>query len=499
MRNGDKRTMLEHRNDNESTRRAKTLRLRLAAGILALLVSVAGAFILPTDAFGQEEATTDPILDELTPLIRVIQYLQRYYYRDVSLPDLIQGGIDGLLGSLDDPQTQFFEPNEYEDFQDDIDGIYNGVGIVIEARNGQIVVVSPLRDSPAERAGVLGGDIIVEVDGRPIAGERIDVVTNLIRGPEGTEVTLTLQRGADRLQVTLRRQQIRRETVSAKMVADDIGYIRIEQFRQGTGDAVGAAYAQMQRLQLAGVILDLRNNPGGILSEAIAVADVFLDEGAPIVHVRTRDGGTRSYRAEASPEGPPVVVLVNQGSASASEIVAAALQENGVAVVIGTRTYGKGTVQSIVEFGDGSALKLTTAEYLTPKRNTIEGSGLQPDINVDPREASPAAIDWLPLTGRHVLQRGQRGLEVEALQQRLNRLGYEAGPQDGIFGPQTERALRAFQADQGLPVTGRVDQAVKNALDHAILTLTEAMRDDDPVLQRAIEWLRDRHARANAG
>ena len=495
-------------------------RIRIVTFILMLAVAAGSTFLLlyPAPAAGQAAdqpagTTDDPVLSALAPLVDVLRYLDRFYYTDVSLSELVRGAIDGALRVLDDPHTSFFPPSEYEGLQIDVEGTYTGIGMSIETSGEYVVVQTPFPGSPAERAGLKPGDRILKVDGKDVVGERVEIVGQLIRGPEGTNVTLTIQRGDEPpFDVVVTRERIQLEAVNARPIGD-IGYIQIVQFYEGTGEKVEAAYQRLTKLGVKGIVLDLRNNPGGLLNEAVAVARVFVPRG-DIVHVVDYSGQKRTYRARPHPPGPPLAVLVNQGSASASEIVAAAIQDNGAGILVGSRTFGKGTVQSIIELPDGSALKFTTAEYLTPQGHSIARTGLEPDVAVDlvGPAPGPSEPDFAPLSGRYVLERGSRGLEVEGLQQRLNYIGYDAGPVDGVFGARTQAALRAFQRDHGLPATGRLDGQTHLRLGEAVLARWRgqegggAPRDvvtgdpaSDPLLARALELLRSGAVRPAAG
>lgn len=465
---------------------------RLAVLLLAAALVASGAFALlsPASAWSQD-ADGDPILVAVQPLIQVLRYLDTQYYRDLDLSQLVRGAIQGVLDVLDDRNTVFYEPSAYQDLQVDLGGSYTGVGLYIQERDGYVVIQSPIPDSPAQAAGLQPGDRILAVDGRNVVGERSDVVASLIRGPEGTPVTLTIQRGDGApFDVQLRRAQIDLPSVEAR-IEGDIGYIRVYQFYSGVGEKVRAAYQKFNGLGMKGVVLDLRDNPGGLLTEAVDMARVFVPRG-PVVHIVSGGGQRTTFSARAAVSGPPVAVLVNGGSASASEIVAAALQESGTGFLVGSRTFGKGTVQSIVEFPDGSGFKFTTAEYLTPSGRSIDGAGLEPDVVVGPQAVTPPAFS--PLSGRFVLERGSRGIEVEGLQQRLAWLGYDPGPADGVFGARTQAALQAFQQARGLAATGRLDQATAQALARAVEERAAGgaagADQGDAALQRALELLR---------
>lgn len=489
--------------------RNKALAFLLAVTVVAGLF---GVILHPTPAVGQAaegDAGTESITHVVAPLLRVFEYLDAFYYRDISLPALVEGAIEGALRILDDPYTTFYKPSEFEDFQVDIEGVYTGIGMTIEGRDQYSVVQSTFPGSPAERAGIRPGDRIIEVDGKNVIGERPDAVARLIRGPEGTGVVLTLQRSTgETFEVRVVRERIQLQAVDVRVEAGDIGYIRIVQFYEGTGRQVQAAYNRLRALGVTGIVLDLRNNPGGLLNEAVAVGRVFVDEGI-IVQVVDYSGNKQTYygRGVSRTPKPPVAVLVNGGTASAAEIVAAAIRDNGLGQLVGSRTYGKGTVQSIFELGNGSALKLTTAEYLTPRGRSLANTGLIPDVPVEPvapGSEAPAEPDFAPLSGRYVLQQGSRGLEVEGLQQRLNYVGFDAGAVDGHFGAKTAAALRSFQQAYGLPVTGRLDAQTHARLGEAVLArwrndvrsestpgvVPPQAGDADPVLAKAIELLK---------
>jgi len=459
--------------------------------VAALIAAGSYALLSPAPAWGQD-AGADPILGALEPLIQVLRYLDTQYYRDLDMAELVRGAIQGVLDVLDDRNTVFYEPSAYENLQIDLGGSYTGVGLYIEERDGYVVVQSPIPGSPAQAAGLQPGDRILAVDGRNVVGERTDVVAGLVRGPEGTRVTLTLQRGAGApFDVELRRARIDLPSVDVRLEGDDIGYIRVYQFYAGVGVQVRDAYEKFSSLGMKGVVLDLRDNPGGLLTEAVDMARVFVPRG-PVVHIVSSGGQRTSFNARVRVSGPPVAVLVNGGTASASEIVAAAIQESGAGFLVGSRTFGKSTVQSIVEFSDGSGFKFTTAEYLTPSGRSIDGVGLEPDVIAGPQAV--AAPDFPPLTGRFVLQVGSRGLEVEGLQQRLAWLGYDPGAVDGIFGARTQAALQAFQRARGLPAHGRLDQATAEALLRAVAERAAGGPEDpaagDAALARAVELLR---------
>ncbi|MEX2356342.1 MAG: S41 family peptidase [Thermaerobacterales bacterium] len=473
----------------DATRR----RYVILAWMLAVLMMSAALTLVPAApvlAAQEHEAEADAALQ---PLIDILQLLQLFYYRDVDIDALVEGAIQGALEILDDPHTTYFDSEALTRFQEDIDGRYSGVGMTIRSEDSQIVVVSPISGSPADQAGLRSGDVIVAVDGQPVAGLQADAVAARVRGPEGSQVRLTIARGGGApFDLSLTRRTIELQSIEVEIIDGDIGYIRIIQFRDGVGEAVQAAQVHLQRLGMQGIVLDLRNNPGGFLHEAVAASRAFVPAG-PIVHVVTADR-TNTHRSDSGVTAPPVAVLMNRGSASASEILAAAIRENQAGFLVGARSYGKATVQSIADLSVDRGLKLTTAEYLTPLRNRIEGIGLEPDLPVTAAEGRPLP-ELAPLSGRWPLAAGDRGLEVQGLQERLNWLGYNAGVADGIFGARTAAALRAFQTAGGHAAHGRLDAVTFASLQDRLAAATQpasASGDPtDPVVAQALQALRD--------
>jgi carboxyl-terminal processing protease len=311
----------------------------------------------------------------------------------VDKPDnskLVESAINGMLAGLD-PHSSYMDPNSFRDMKVDTRGEYGGVGLEVTMEGGLMKVIAPIDDAPAAKAGVTANDVIIKVDDDRVQGLTLNQAVNKLRGAVNTRIKLTIMRkGADEpIDVTIVRDVIRVKSVGSHTEGDDVGYIRITQFNEQTTDGLKNAISDLtSRLgadKIKGFVIDLRNNPGGLLDQAISVADAFLDRGE-IVSTRGRDVSDME-RFNARPgdltNGKPVIVLINGGSASASEIVAGALQDQKRATLVGTRSFGKGSVQTIIPLGDGNgALRLTTARYFTPSGRSIQAKGIEPDVTV---------------------------------------------------------------------------------------------------------------------
>lgn len=299
---------------------------------------------------------------------------------------LVRGAIKGMVEVLkrnDDPYAFFYTPRGYRSFQELTTGRFSGIGVWLKQKDGDLEIVSVLPDTPAQASGLKRGDIIRDIDGEPVEKLSSDDAVALIKGPEGTDVELEIERDRSSLSFTLTRAQIELPNLISKKLDGDLGYIRLFGFARGAGDQVHEEVESMIADGIKGVVLDLRDNGGGLFQEAVGVASTFIEDGE-IVTYRERSQGDVVYDAQGDAfEDLPLVVLVNEGTASASEIVAGALQDRGRAMVIGTTTYGKGSVQEVVPLTDSSALKLTIAAYLTPDGSDINGQGIVPDVEVD--------------------------------------------------------------------------------------------------------------------
>ena len=317
---------------------------------------------------------------------QALDVLRDRYFKELDEEGLERGSVDALVASLDDPFTVYLDPDELARLRDRTNGQYRGVGLQVAQRGEQIVVTRAFPDGPADKAGLRGGDRIASVDGTSVVGKSLEEVVALIRGPDGTAVALGVVRPGDgRLTFDLERATIKLPVVESRVVragGERIGYVRLSQFTRGSADAVRDAVDELREQDIAGLVLDLRGDPGGLVDEAVAVGGVFLPADTVIAVTEGRRAPRTELRAGGDPllTALPMVVLVDGGSASASEIVAGALQDQDRATLVGVTTFGKALVQSTVPLRDGGALKLTTAQYVTPDGRNINKKGLQPSV-----------------------------------------------------------------------------------------------------------------------
>jgi carboxyl-terminal processing protease len=364
---------------------AATLVWLLVPGESALGQAQAPAAQPPAQSQNQKQE----IYRELDLFGQVLERVRSDYVEEVNDQQLIEAAINGMLSSLD-PHSSYLNAKNFRDLQTQMRGEFGGLGIEVTMENGLVKVVSPIDDTPAARAGIKPNDFIVQIDGEQVQGLSLNEAVEKMRGPVNSDIKLTIRReGTAPFDVKLTRANIKIQSVKWHLEGPDVGYIRITSFNEQTDVGLTNAFKQLKQQagdKLLGYVIDLRNNPGGLLEQAVSVSNAFIDKGE-IVSIRGRKVQS-AQRFNASPDkdasgGLPVVVLINGGSASASEIVAGALQDHHRAVLMGTRSFGKGSVQTIVELSDHSAMRLTTARYYTPSGRSIQGHGIDPDIVVE--------------------------------------------------------------------------------------------------------------------
>lgn len=381
--------------------------------LLLCVLSLVVLLGLPAQAVGAEaEAVEQQLLFE--ELYRVYNDILESYVDEVDLEKLEQGAIKGMLEALD-PYSQYFTSQDYQDFQEHTDGTFGGVGMRIEKLGDYVRVIAPLPDTPAEKAGILSGDKILKVGSEDVKGYSVNKVANMIKGEPGTAVVLTLQRekSVKPITVSLTREIIKLDVVESKILENKIAYIRLKTFSAYSVTEFRKAMSDLQADGAEGYILDLRNNPGGYLGAALSIASTFVSEKKHLVHVVSKESdGDQTYRSTSPALDKPLVVLINKGSASGSEIVAGAVQDHGAGKLVGTQSFGKASVQTVKDLQGGAAYKLTTAKYLTPNRNDINGVGLTPDYVVEDPEKQLSKAQELLLELMNKEPGGQMSLQL---------------------------------------------------------------------------------------
>ena len=321
-------------------------------------------------------------------LLKVISLVKTQYLYPVNTSQLVDGAIKGIVNSLNDPYSVYLEPKTFSQLQEQIKGSFGGLGILVGVKEQYLTVVRVYQGTPAAKEGIAAGDVITRIDERDARGIDLETAISLMRGPVGSKVSLVISREGvpGPLQFTLTREEISVPTVEGRTLpGTGIGYVAVSQFTERTADEMRDALARLNGEKVRGIILDLRDNPGGELMEAVNVAKYFVPRG-PVVYIDYRMGNDQAFYSEGHTIQLPLVVLINGGSASAAEILAGAVKDTGAGTLVGTRTFGKGIVQTVFPLENGAGLKLTTARYLTPAKNDIHQKGIEPDVSVQPLE-----------------------------------------------------------------------------------------------------------------
>ncbi len=324
-------------------------------------------------------------------LYEVRDVINSQYYQDIDQEALVEGAIKGMVDAVDDPYTVFFNQEEYKAFNDDGQGNYEGIGVIVGIKEDKIVVITPFEGSPAFKAGLRSGDFITKVEGVEYKGTELDKAVSVIKGHEGEPVTLTILRKGVEMEVTIVRASITIVNVESEMLEGDIAHVTMLQFSNNTAEQVRVAMEELREQGAKGYILDFRGNPGGFLDEAVDVASLFVEKDKTILYTLDKYEQKKEYKSYGGNFiGEPLVVLIDGGSASASEVVSGALKDYGVATLVGQKSFGKGIVQMVYQVGDGEAVKITVSSYFSPNGVNIHGEGIVPDIEVEIPEDAEA-------------------------------------------------------------------------------------------------------------
>ncbi|HWI47170.1 MAG TPA: S41 family peptidase [Rummeliibacillus sp.] len=452
--------------------------------IIVLILATSGITIFAL-TFGEEKVVEvrTPTHNEFQKLYNAYDEISKDYYKGVDTDALVNGAVDGMISALGDPYSDYMNKKEAAQFNESISSSFQGIGAEIQEKDGHIVVVSPIKNSPAEKAGIKTNDIIKKVDGKSLDGMTASAAVLLIRGEKGSSVALEIQRGgADKL-ITMKitRDEIPVETVYATMEKDKIAHIQITSFSDNTYKELLSALDEMEGKGMKGLVIDVRQNPGGLVNSVEDIASLFVKTGEPIVQFEDRNGKKEVVTAKSGRKVKvPVTVLIDGGSASASEILAGALSESANVKLVGEKSFGKGTMQTAANLPDGSNLKFTIAKWLTPDGNWIHEKGIQPDYKVN--YPSYASLPYL--SPDKTLKEGSLSDQVKAAEKMLKAVGYNPGKIDGLYDASTTVAVEQFQKDHKLKVTGEL----KGDTTYALMEeLRLKIKKDDPQLKKAME------------
>lgn len=451
--------------------------------VLSLFIAIGVFLYFPVNAFADSSSTAvntdEQLYNDIDDIGSIMKYINDNYAGDVTYDQMKEAALKGIFSILD-KYSEYFSKDEFSDFTKSTSGVFSGVGLVLTEKDGKIVVTSTIEGSPAENAGIKSGYVIVSVDGKDVSGMNINDVVNKIVGDAGTKVKITFDTGGTIKEYELTREIIHLNPVTYKII-NGIGYIKIAEFNENTTDNVEKALKYMDDNGIKKIILDLRDNPGGLLTEAVGVANFFVPEGVVLTVDEKGDKDEVYYSNLKSPKYK-LAVLINGGSASASEILAGAIQDTKAGILIGEKSFGKGTVQTVLPLPDGSGIKLTIAKYKLPSGRYIDGVGLTPDI-----EVKNTSIDLPQFKFNNELKVGSTGDNVRLLQQYLNALGFDCGKIDGIFGPKTKKAVKQLQAKLSLKSTGVFDKVTYESM----IEMYNNVNSVDNQLNKALEKLKN--------
>lgn len=481
----------------EEPEKKKKVNVKIGTYLMSLLavavVSVGITYVI-TERNEQkallEEQTTQNN-GEFSKIEAVYQQLLTKYYQDVDGDKLIEGALTGMVEAVGDPYTQYLDVSESTSLNDTISASFEGIGAEVMKQGDSIMIVSPIAGSPAEKAGLKPNDILLKADDKNLSGLALNEAVSFIRGEKGTDVVLTIQRGDNTFEVTVTRDTIPVETVIYNLDETDptIGYIAITSFSDPTYDELVTAVKELRKQGATSFIFDVRQNPGGLLEGALNISNMFVEEGSTIMQTQEKDQEAVKIVADNKTMGDfkvtePSVLLVDEGSASASEILAGALKESADMQIIGTKTFGKGTVQTVAAFPDKSELKLTIAKWLMPNGEWINEKGIEPTLPVE----LPAYTKLLVIDSTKEYKSGDVSDEVKNIEQVLDALSYSVGSADGYFDEKTTAAVKQFQADHQLDEDGIV---TGDTTAEMLESLRNLIKDNDTQYKKGLDYLKE--------
>lgn len=456
--------------------------------IIALLVgggiAYGVAYVQTRAVISQAETTTA----SMQKIQAVYETIENIYYKPVSSKKVTNGAIKGMISSLDDPFSEYMNETEATSLNNQISSSFSGIGAEVQKSGQYIKIISPIKGTPAKKAGLQPEDIITAVNGKSIAGKSVTEAVKLMRGKIGTKVTLTVKRNEKSFTQTLTRAKIPVNTVNSRVINKKIGYIQITSVSEHTASELKTALKRLDKKGVKSYVLDVRDNPGGLMDQALKMSSMFLKNGKTIMRVQAKTGQQQVYKAGKKYDGgykvtKPVAVLMNGGSASAAEIFAGALHQSADAPLIGTQSYGKGTVQTVSDFKDKSEMKITIAKWLTPNGSWINKKGLTPTYKADyPKYA------YLQLMNtKKTYKLGDVSSQIKTLQKELKALGYFEDKANGYFGKTTQTAVKSYQQKNKLEATGTTNAktiiSVETKLQAQIAKNDEALKKAESILK----------------
>lgn len=426
---------------------------------------------------------------DLDKIKKSYQYIKSNYVENVENDDVIEGAIKGMIGTLEDPYSVYMDQETVKEFTESLDSSFEGIGAEVSMQNGKVTIVAPFRDSPAEEAGLKPNDRILMIDDEPTEGLDLHEAVLRIRGEKGSYVKLGIERvgHSQMIDVKVKRDEIPIETVYSDTYEQNgqtIGYVEITSFSEDTAKDFEAELTKLEKDKIDGLIIDVRGNPGGYLQSVEHISQLVIPNTKPYIQIEDRDGNKQQSVSQLEKKKPyPIVGLIDEGSASASEILAAALKENAGYDIVGQNSFGKGTVQQTVNLGDGSQLKLTMFKWLTPDGNWIHNKGVEPSIEV----RQPDYYYTSPLTvTEEALSYDMNNEQVKSAQLMLDGLGFAPGRKDGYFSKRTEEAVIAFQRKHDLPTSGKIDEKTAGLIQEKLMDQIRN-KENDIQLTTALE------------
>ncbi len=482
----------------------KTVRVIALIIVLAMVITSVAFVFFSTGAYAAEAPQPSTVSDEelqeleqrLDSLEEYMLFIKKFFKDDVSLDKLINGAFDGTTDILGDPYSIYYEDAQTaSNYQQDVSGNYEGVGVTIQRSGGQCVITDLAFGGPAAGAGIQTGDVILELDGIDISEKTLAEISSMLRGEAGTKVNIKILRNGAVYEIDVTRALIAATSVKYELLENDIGYIKISSFDNDSDFELKKARIALIDSGAKSLILDIRDNGGGLINVAVRIADQFIEEG-PITHLYRQGELVNTIEATRTNENSiPMTVLVNSKSASASELLAGALQDSEKATIVGTKTYGKGIAQALGTLEDQGGYKLSICYFLTPDQRDIDGVGITPDVEVqnhvaeDMMAAQSFYAGFAPMNEKVKASQGMTGLNVYGAQQRLQLMGYNVKI-TGVMDAGTVAAVRSFQSVAGLWAYGVLDYTTMKSLDTAAYNYAYGIAADDAQLKEAIRILK---------